>query len=163
MKKVLFGQQIMHLVGEEIKVGDLAKTFTCTKEDLSTYTYQKDGKKTLISVVPSLDTGICEMQTTRFNKEASNIKNLNFLTISCDLPFAQKRFCQTKDIKNILVLSDHKDLDFGLKYGLIIKELRLLTRAIILINEDGFIEYLEICDQIKEHPNYEKVLSLLKQ
>lgn len=163
MKEVLFGEQIMHLVGEEVKVNEQAKSFTCLKEDLSTYTYQVDGKKTLISVVPSLDTGICEMQTIRFNKEASNIKNLNFLTISCDLPFAQKRFCQTKGIENILVLSDHKDLDFGMKYGLIIKELRLLSRAIILIDEKGKIEYIEICKQIKSHPDYEKVLNLLKQ
>jgi thiol peroxidase len=121
------------------------------------------GKVLLISVVPSLDTGVCSAQTRRFNEEASRLpEGVRVLTVSMDLPFAQKRFCGEADIDRIEVLSDHRDASFGQAYGTLVKELRLNTRAVFVIDPAGIIRYVEYVPEITEHPNYEAALNAVR-
>lgn len=151
------------LLGKEIKVGDKAPDFTCLNGDLTPFTLDDvSGRVKLISVVPSIDTGVCEMQTIRFNKEASELTDVAVITISCDLPFAQGRFCGAKKINHSLTVSDHKDTSFGLNYGFLIEELRLLNRGIVVIDKDNVVQYIEYVAENTDHPNYEKVLEVIK-
>lgn len=153
----------MTLLGDIRKVGEKAPDFKVLKNDLSPASLSSfAGKTVLISVVPSLDTGVCDMQTRRFNEEASKLPNVQILTISMDLPFAQGRWCGAAGVKNLLTLSDHYEADFGLKYGLVIKELRLLTRAVIVVDPSGKIKYSEIVPEVTSHPNYEAALAAAK-
>lgn len=153
----------MTLLGEMRKVGDTAPDFTVLKNDLTPAKLSDfKGKKVLVSSVPSLDTGVCDLQTKRFNKEASAVPNTVILTVSMDLPFAQARWCGAAGVESLLTLSDHRDADFGLKYGLLIKELRLLTRAVLVIDEKGAIAYQEIVPEVTKHPNYEAALAAAK-
>src|SRR3712207_2597699 len=132
------------LVGKEIKVGDKAPEFVCVKGDLSPFTLKDvEGKVKLISVVPSVDTGVCELQTIRFNQEAAKLDDVAIITISVDLPFAQARFCGAKGIENAVVVSDYKDTSFGLEYGFLIDEFRLLNRGIVVIDKDDVVRYVE--------------------
>ena len=118
---VTMGGNPMTLLGKEIKVGDKAPNFTALKTDMSPYSLSDAGDKLkIISVVPSLDTGVCELQTIRFNEMAAELDDVVILTLSVDLPFAQARFCGAKGIDKVITLSDHKDLDFGLNYGFVI-------------------------------------------
>jgi len=120
-------------------------------------------KTLLISVVPSLDTPICDLQTKRFNDEASKLpESVRVLAVSCDLPFAQVRWCGAAGANKIQALSDHRDVSFGRAYGVLIKELRLLARAIFVIAPDGKIQYAEYVKEVTEHPDYEKALNALK-
>ena len=130
---VTFKGNPITLLGEEVKKGDKAKDFTVLGTDLSEVKLSDyAGKVVVISVFPSVDTGVCALQLTRFNQEAANFdKNVQLITISADLPFALGRYCADKGIKNALTASDHKELDFGTKYGFVIKELRLLSRGTI--------------------------------
>src|SRR5690625_117727 len=124
MIKVKFHHDPVTLLGEEIKVGDKAQNFTVLSNELEEVSLdQYKGKVKLISVVPSIDTGVCSDQTKRFNEEADKIDNVQILTISMDLPFAQTRWCAANGVKNIATLSDHRDADFGEKYGALIKEI----------------------------------------
>ena len=116
----------------------------------------------MISVVPSVDTGVCELQTIRFNEEANKIENVVILTISCDLPFALGKFCAAKGIDKAITVSDHRELDFGLKYGFVVEELRLLTRGIVVVDKEGIVKYVEYVPEVAEHPNYEKALEAIK-
>lgn len=151
------------LLGDEKKVGDKAPNFTCLDTGLNEVSLSDfDGKKKLISVVPSLDTGVCALQTVRFNQEAAKLDDTVVLTISADLPFAQDRFGLDKEIKNAKLLSDHKDLDFGTKYGFVIEELRLLNRGVILIDANNEIKYIEYVEENTDHPNYEKAIEIAK-
>lgn len=154
------------LLGKEIKVGEKAPDFKCVKQDLSQFEFYKDteDKVTVISVVPSLDTGVCEMQTKKFNKEATRLSDdVEILTISVDLPFAQKRFCGAEGIDNIQVISDHKDLDFGLKYGFAIEELRLLARGIVIVDKDREVKYVEYVTEVTNHPDYDAALNAVRE
>ncbi|GAB4322140.1 MAG: thiol peroxidase [Candidatus Sumerlaeia bacterium] len=149
------------LTGREVKVGNKAPDFTALDQNLQPVRLSDfKGQSVLISVVPSLDTGICEMQTRRFNEEAART-GARILTISMDLPFAQKRFCGTHNITAVTVLSDYKDREFGRKYGVLVKELGLLARAIFVIGPDGRVKYREIVSEIASHPDYEKALAAL--
>lgn len=160
---VTFLNNPVTLLGELRKVGDVAPDFTVLKNDLSPATLAEfRGQKVLISSVPSLDTGVCDLQTRRFNNDASVIPNARILTISMDLPFAQARWCGAAGIKNLVTLSDHRDADFGLKYGLLIREFRLLARAILVVNEEGVITHQEIVPEIGSHPNYDAALAAAK-
>jgi thiol peroxidase len=151
------------LLGPALKVGDKAPDFTVTAGDLSPVTLANSkGKTRLISVVPSLDTPVCDAQTKRFDQEAEKLPaNVEILTISMDLPFAQKRFCSANSIKG-KTLSDFNTASFGQNYGVLVKELRLLTRAIFVVGADDKIKYLEIVPEITNHPNYEKALAAAK-
>ena len=160
---ITFQGNPMTLLGKRVKVGDAAPDFTVVKNDMSPGKLSDyKGKKVLISVVPSLDTGVCDLQTKRFNTEASKLPNVQILTISMDLPFAQARWCGAAGVENLLTMSDYKDADFGMKYGLLIKELRLLTRAVVVVDENGKIAYLEIVPEVTNHPNYDAALAAVK-
>ena len=157
------GNKYVTLLGKQVNIGEHAPDFKVVDENfapvqLSSYT----NKLVLISVVPSLDTGVCSLQTKRFNKEITQLpNNVVMLTISNDLPFAQKRFCKVENIDKIKVLSDSVWRDFGYNYGLVIKDMGLLTRSIFIIDEEGKIAYKELVSNIAEHPNYDKALNAL--
>jgi thiol peroxidase len=151
------------LLGTQVDVGQKAPNFKVVNESFVPVTLAEfSGKNLLISVVPSLDTGVCSLQTKRFNEEVASLpKDIVMLTISNDLPFAQKRFCETENIDKIRVLSDSVWRDFGKNYGLLIKDMGLLTRAIFIIDSSGIIAYKEIVADISKHPNYELALSTI--
>ena len=147
------------LLGDEVKPGDKAPDFTVLTGDVQAYSLKDAGNQVkIISVVPSLDTGVCEMQTVRFNQEAQNLKDTVILTISVDLPFAQQRFCSANSIGNVVTLSDHKDLSFGLNYGFVMEESRLLSRGIVVLDRDNNVRYVEYVKEVTDHPDYEKAL-----
>ncbi|NBI05823.1 thiol peroxidase [Senegalia massiliensis] len=165
-KNITFGGKPVTLKGTQVKIGDKAENFKALKQDLSEFDFynETEGKIKVISVVPSIDTGVCSLQTQRFNEESTKLSDDVFIvTISVDLPFAQKRFCGAEGIENIKVVSDHKDLDFGDKYGFTIEEFRLLSRGVLVINKDNKIEYVEYLDEVTNHPNYDKALEEIKK
>lgn len=153
------------LVGPELKAGDTAPGFVVSKnllEDASLSDYA--GKIKLISVVPSLDTGVCDAQTRRFNTEAAELgDDVVILTISMDLPFAQARWCGAAGIDRVITLSDHKDASFGLAYGVLIKEFRLDMRSIFVIDKNDTVTYVEYLTEMAEHPNYEAAVAAVKE
>ncbi|NSL51298.1 thiol peroxidase [Calidifontibacillus erzurumensis] len=163
MANVTFKGNPVTLIGNEVKVGDKAPNFTVLANDLSEVTLDDTkGHVRLISVVPSLDTGVCDAQTRRFNEEASKLDNVKILTISVDLPFAQKRWCGANGIENVQTLSDHRDLSFGEAYGVVIKELRLLTRAVFVVDSSDTVTYVEYVTEATNHPNYEAAIEAAK-
>ena len=160
---ITFGGNPLTLAGDLVKVGDKAKDFTVLANDLQPHKLSDyDGKIRIISVVPSVDTGVCAAQTRRFNVEAAKLEDLVILTISCDLPFALGRFCAAEGIDKVVTLSDHKETDFGLKYGFLIDELRLLSRGIIIVDKAGVVRYVEYVMEITNHPDYDKALKAAK-
>ncbi len=153
------------LIGPELKKGDKAPNFQLLANDLSPVTLETyKGKTKLISVVPSLDTPVCDMQTKRFNDEASKLpSDVVILTVSTDLPFAQARWCGAAHADKIKTLSDHRDASFGKAYGALIKELRLLSRSIFIVGPDDKLQYVEYVKEITQHPNYDKALASLRE
>ena len=152
------------LVGKEIKVGDKAPDFTVLKNDTSAYSLKDAGDNIkIISVVPSVDTGVCELQTINFNEMAAELGDVVILTISVDLPFAQSRFCGAHGIDKVITLSDHKDLSFGLSYGFVMEELRLLSRGIVVLDKDNTVRYVEYVKEMGSHPDYDRVLEEVKK
>ncbi len=151
------------LVGPELKVGDRAPEFTALDTDLKPValsTYR--GKPVVLSVVPSLDTPTCDLQTRRFNAEAERLgPDVPVLTLSMDLPFAQKRWCGAAGAQNVRTLSDHRDASFGTSYGLLIKELRLLARAVLVLDKEGMVRYLQIVPEVGSEPDYAAALAAL--
>lgn len=158
------GGNSLTLRGNQVKVGDKAPDFTVLTNDLSSYTLADAGDKVkIISVVPSVDTSVCQLQTTRFNREAAQLDNTIILTISVDLPFALKKFCSAEGIDQVVTLSDHKDLSFGENYGFVIDELRLLSRGIVVLDKDNKVTYVEYVAEVGEHPNYDRALEEAKK
>ncbi|OKP96012.1 thiol peroxidase [Paenibacillus sp. P46E] len=152
------------LVGPELKAGDTAPDFVVSKnllEEASLNDYS--GKIKLISVVPSLDTGVCDAQTRRFNTEAAELgDDVVILTISMDLPFAQARWCGAAGIDRVVTLSDHKEASFGQAYGVLIKEFRLDMRSIFVVDKNNTLAYVEYLAEMSEHPNYEAAVAAVK-
>ncbi|WP_428911317.1 thiol peroxidase [Niallia sp. Krafla_26] len=164
MASITFGGNPVTLVGNEVKVGDKAPNFTVLANDLSPVTLDDTkGSVRLISVVPSLDTGVCDAQTRRFNEEASKLDNVNILTISVDLPFAQGRWCGAAGVDKVQTLSDHRDLSFGEAYGVAIQENRLLARAVFVVDSNDTVTYAEYVSEATNHPNYEAAIEAAKQ
>ena len=161
----LFKGAPLTLVGPELRAGDKAPGFTVTANDLTPVTLgDSRGKIRVISVVPSLDTPVCDAQTRRFNDEAAKLpSSVQILTISMDLPFAQKRWCGAAGIDRVKILSDHKEASFGAAYGTLIKELRLLSRAIFVVDAADKIRYAEYVKEMTTHPNYDAALKALQQ
>lgn len=159
-----FSGEKITLLGEEVKINDIAKDFTVIDHELKHIKLSdfKDCAK-VISVFTSIDTGVCAFQVTWFNKEVIKYKGVKLLNISVDLPFALDRFCIEHDIKNAYTLSDYKDLDFGMKYGFVIEELRLLGRGIIIIDKNDKIKYVEYVKEMTKHPDYEKAIEELEK
>ncbi|MEK8126339.1 thiol peroxidase [Paenibacillus filicis] len=153
------------LVGPTLKAGDKAPDFTVNKNLLETASLSDyAGKVKLISVVPSLDTGVCDAQTRRFNEEAAKLgDNVVILTISNDLPFAQSRWCGAAGIDKVITLSDYKNHSFGKNYGVLIQELHLLMRSIFVIDADDNIQYVEYLSEMTDHPNYEAAVEAVKK
>ena len=150
------------LVGNEVGVGSMAPDFTLVANDLSEVKLSSfKGKKVILSVVPSLDTPVCDLQTKRFNQEASKIPNIAVLTISKDLPFAQKRWCGAANATAVKTLSDYRS-NFGEQYGVLIKGLNLLARSIFVIDENGKVTYTQLVKEVASEPNYDEVLNAIK-
>lgn len=161
--QVTMGGNPVTLLGEAVKVGAKAQDFTVLDSGLAPVKLSSQkGKTVIISVVPSVDTSVCAAQTRRFNEEAAKLDNISILTISVDLPFALGRFCAAEGIEVVQTLSDHKDLDFGTKYGFVIEELRLLARGIVVVNPEGVITHVEYVPEVTDHPDYDKALEVAK-
>ncbi|REE82736.1 thiol peroxidase, atypical 2-Cys peroxiredoxin [Paenibacillus taihuensis] len=152
------------LIGPELKVGDQAPDFQLNKSLVDVVSL-KDfaGKVKLVSVVPSIDTGVCDAQTRRFNEEAGKFgDNVAILTVSVDLPFAQARWCGAAGVDKVVMLSDYRNNNFGEAYGVLIKDLNLDMRAIFVIDANDTIQYVEVLGEMTEHPNYENALNALQ-
>ncbi|MDO5027197.1 MAG: thiol peroxidase [Tissierellia bacterium] len=163
---ITFANNPVHLLGDQLKVGDKAPDFTAAKNDLADYKLSEDlGKKVIIiSVVPSIDTGVCSMQTQRFNKEASELdESIKLITISLDLPFAQGRFCGANGIDNHELVSDYKEREFGQKYGYLIDELKLLARGVVIIDKEGKIAYKEVVQEVTNEVDFDTALEEAKK
>lgn len=152
------------LVGPAFSVGDRAPDFTVLDQTLTPKSLKDfEGSFKVISVTPSLDTPICDLQIQWFNEDAANQPDdVVVLNISMDLPFALARFCSTKGIDGAIALSDHRDASFGLNWGVLIKELRLLARAVFIVDKDDIIRYIEIVPEVTQEPDYEKAIRVLK-
>ncbi|MFC7373373.1 thiol peroxidase [Fictibacillus iocasae] len=156
---VTFKEKPVTLIGTPLKAGDAAPDFKVLANDLSEVTLaDSKGHVRIISVVPSVDTGVCDAQTRRFNEAASKLENVKILTISVDLPFAQKRWCASAGVENVQTLSDHRELSFGKAYGTAIEELRLLARAVFVVDSSDKITYAEYVSEVTDHPDYDKAI-----
>jgi len=153
------------LVGSEIRLGQKAPDFEIIANDLSPVKFSSfRGKVCVIASVPSLDTSVCDMETRRFNQEAARLSSdVVILTISMDLPFAQKRWCGAAAVTRVQNLSDYRDASFGTAYGVLIRELRLLARAVFVVDRQGAIRHIQLVEEIASEPDYDAVLSAVKQ
>ena len=153
------------LVGKEIKVGDAAPDVTLVGNDLSPVRLSSfRGKVCVIASVPSLDTAVCDLETRKFNQSASALgSDVAILTVSMDLPFAQKRWCGAAGVTNVQTLSDHREAAFGASYGVLIKELRLLARAVFVVDKEGVVRYVEVVKELTNEPDYEAVLNAVRK
>lgn len=163
---VTFKGTPLTLAGEAVKVGQAAPDFTLHYFEGGLKTLKLSdlkGKPAFISVVPSLDTPVCQAQTKKFNEELSSLGDkITALTVSLDLPFAMNRFCGAESIKNMRVASDYQDRNFGQNWGMLIEELKLLARGVFVLDKDGKVVYAEQVKEVAEHPNYEAAIAALK-
>jgi thiol peroxidase len=151
------------LVGPELKTGDPAPEFNLVDLSMNPVTLKDTGNKTRIfSVIPSLDTPVCDAQTKRFNDEVAKLENIEVYTVSMDLPFAQKRWCSNFGVDHVKMLSDHRSGSFGEHYGTLIKELRIESRAIFVVDADNKIKYAEYVKEVSSGPDFETALSAAK-
>ena len=161
---VTFKGNPMTLIGSELKPGVAAPEFQALGTDLSAATLSSlKGKTLLISVTPSLDTPVCDLQAKRFNEEAATLPNVQVVNISMDLPFAQRRWCGASNVDRIKTLSDHRDASFGTAYGTLIKELRLLARSVFVVDAGGVLRYAEYVPEVTSHPNYDAALAAVRR
>ncbi len=161
---ITFKGNPMTLVGDEVNVGVTAPDFTAVGNDMKPVSLSDyKGKVVVLVSVPSLDTPVCDIETKRFNEEAGKLGDkVALLTVSLDLPFAQKRWCGAADAKNVVTVSDYKDRQFGQSWGLYIKELGLLARAVYVIDTQGVIKYAELVSEVTTEPNYDAAISAAK-
>jgi len=151
------------LIGPELKVGDKAPEFEAIDGALKPVTLAITGNNVRVfSVVPSLDTPVCDAQTKRFNEEAANMPGVDVFTFSMDLPFAQKRWCGAFGVDKVKMVSDHREGSFGAAFGTLIKELRIHSRAIFVLDKDNTIKHVEYVKEMSEHPNYDSVMAAVK-
>lgn len=156
--------QPLTLQGKGLKVGEPAPDFEALTNDLSPFKLSSlRGRICIISSVPSLDTSVCDIMTRRFNEAAGSLGgDVVVLTISMDLPFAQSRWCGAAGVENVQTLSDHRDASFGNAFGVLIKELRLLARAVFVVDKEGIVSYVQIVNELTNEPDYEAVLQAVK-
>lgn len=151
------------LIGPELKPGDTAPDFSLVDNSLKPVTLKDTGSHVrIISVVPSLDTPVCDAQTKRFNEEAAKLPDVDILTVSMDLPFAQKRWCGAFGVDKVKMLSDHREGSFGSAYGTLIKDMRIESRAIFVLDQNNKIRHVEYVKEVADFPNYEAALSAAK-
>ncbi len=164
-RTVTFGGGEVHLLGNEVKVGDKAPVFNAVNPDLSPFNSEDNlGKVVIYSVVPSIDTGVCSIQTKTFNEKAVELgEDVVIVTVSEDLPFAQGRFCATEGIERALIVSDYQNREFGEKYGFLIDELKLLARGIVVVDREGVVQYVEYVPEVTNEVNFEKALEEAKK
>jgi thioredoxin-dependent peroxiredoxin len=162
---ITFAGNPLTLLGSEVKVGDKAPGFTVVDKDLKPVTLGDfQGKVKLISVTPSLDTPVCDLQARTFNQQAAALPDsIAVVNMSMDLPFAIARFCASAGIEKVKTLSDYLEASFGMAYGVLIKELRLLSRSIFIIDQKDVITYIEMISEITNPPNYDKALAEAKR
>jgi len=153
------------LLGNPVKEGDKAPATTLVSNDLSEVKLSSfTGKVLVLSSVPSLDTPVCDTETRRFSQEAGRLGDkVTVVTVSTDLPFAQKRWCGAAGVKNVLTLSDHRDAAFGQDYGMLIKGLRLLARCIFVVDKGGVVRYVQLVKEVADEPDYDSVLAAVKK
>jgi thiol peroxidase len=153
------------LMGSALQVGDKAPDAVLLNNDLQPVNLSDyRGQICVVSSVPSLDTPVCDMETRRFNQEAESLgQDVKILTVSMDLPFAQKRWCGAAGVNHVITLSDHRDAAFGKEFGVLIKELRLLARAVFVIDREGVIRYIQLVQELSQEPDYDAILSALKE
>ncbi len=161
---VTFKGKPVTLVGKELKVGEIAPDFRLTDNSMSPVTLATyAGKTRIISAVPSIDTPVCDTETRRFNQEASQLSDDTvILTVSMDLPFAQKRWCGAAGIDRVITLSDYRDSSFGVSYGVLMEELRLLARAVFVVGPDDVIRYIQFVPEVTSEPDYDAVFKAVK-
>lgn len=164
-QKVTFQGNPLTLVGNDVQVGQPAPDALLIANDLSDFALSSlKGKKVVITSVPSLDTSVCDLQTKRFNKEATDLgEDVVVVAVSMDLPFAQSRWCGATDSDRVETLSDHRSAAFGEAYGVLIHELRLLSRAIFVVDADGILRYKQLVSEITNEPDYNEVLEAVKK
>jgi len=162
---VTFQGNPLTLVGNQVKVGDTAPDVEVLANDLTPVRLSGfRGKVCVICSVPSLDTPVCDTQTRKFNEQAASLgDDVVVLTISMDLPFAQKRWCGSANVENVQTLSDHSKAEFGNSFGVLIKELRLLGRAVFVVDKEGVIRYIQIVDELTDEPDYEAALKAVEE
>ena len=165
MNTVTFQGNVLHLEGELPAVGSPAPSFSLVANDLSERRLRDYAGKPLVLVaVPSLDTPVCDMEARHFNEEAAKLSdNLAIAVVSCDLPFAQARWCAGAGIKNLATLSDYRERDFGRHYGVMIKELSLLARAVFVIDKSGILTYRQLVEEVTNQPDYPPVFEAIKK
>ena len=151
------------LQGTTVQVGQTAPDFQVLANDLSPVTRDTYQGVRIISVVPSIDTGVCDAQTRKFNEEAAKIEGVTVMTISNDLPFAQRRWCASSGLDQVVTLSDHRDLSFGTQYGVAIEELRLLARSVFVLNSNNEITYVEYLEESTDEVNFEAALAAARE
>jgi thioredoxin-dependent peroxiredoxin len=152
------------LVGPELKAGQTAPDFTVLAQDFSPIKLSDfKGKTVVVAAVPSLDTPVCDAETRRFNEEAAKFPEVKVLVVSMDLPFAQKRFCTTAGIANVVTGSDFKDRSFGPAYGVVIKEKGFFARAVFVVDPSGKLSYVQYVPEVGSQPDFDAVLGQLKQ
>ncbi len=163
--KVTFKGEPITLLGNEIKEGDKAPDFTALDNGLNPKKLSDyKGKVKILSVFPSVDTSVCSKQNRKFNEEAAGLTDdIVILAISNDLPFALGRFCDAEGIDKVTTLSDHKDVDFGTKYGFLIEEMRLLARGVVVVDQNDQVRHVEYVPEIGNEPDYESALDAAKQ
>lgn len=155
-------QNPIEVIGRVLNVGDKVENFTVVDRSLNKVSLNDyNTKYVLINVVPSLDTGVCDMQTRQINQKLANLVDTTILTISNDLPFAQARWCGAAGLDNIITLSDYQTLDFANKFGVNILGLRLLARSVFVLNENREVIYVEYLDEMTNHPNYDKLFNFI--
>ena len=164
---ITFKGNALTLVGDEVKAGQAAPDFKCHRfeggmEEVTLANLK--GKPSLVSVVPSLDTPVCATQTKKFNEELSALGDkINALTVSADLPFAMNRFCGAESVSNMKVASDYQDRSFGTNWGTLIDELKILTRAVFVLDKDGKVTYAQTVPEVTDEPDYDAALGALKE
>ena len=153
------------LLGHHVKVGDVAPDVELVDNDLNSVKLGNfKGKTIILASVPSLDTSVCDLETRRFNSEAAKLSSdVVILTMSMDLPFAQKRWCGAAGVDRVKTLSDHREAAFGSAYGVLIKELRLLARAVFVIDKEGKIRYVQLVPDTSQEPKYEPILEVVRK
>lgn len=161
---VTFAGTPVTLAGNGIKVGDKAPEFSATNQKLEPVSFSSFAGKTLvIAIYPSIDTGVCQKQNRKFNEIANSMKDVVVLSVSLDLPFAQKRFCLAEGLDAIVTLSDYKERKFGNKYGFLMKELALLARGTVVVDKTGIVRLVEFVPEVTTEPDYEATLKLLEE
>jgi len=160
-----FRNRNVYLAGPEIKAGDKAPSFIALAQDFTeVHAEALKGKTTVFAAVPSLDTGVCDTETKRFNDEAAKFGDqVNFVTVSCDLPFAQKRWCGMTNVDKVKLLADHRDHSFGQAYGVYVKETGFLWRAVFVVDKNGVVQYAEYVPEMGRQPNYDGVLAAVNR